>query len=216
MWVLKLKIKHDCVIGNRCEKFDCISYSMPLTQWEKGKFFFSAHRHTVEGKEENIKKFFSELKKDTNISEINLHKNSAIVVEKRKIKEVPTGHYNQKMFFTKPVFVDKKGCETWEVASFEKKVLIEFLGSLKKEKTIELSIEKIQRIKSNDISFPKIMPTLSSKQKEAYNLAIEKDYYSFPRKTNLKTLAKIMGVSISTFQEHLRKAEEKVMPSWNK
>jgi predicted DNA binding protein len=43
-------------------------------------------------------------------------------------------------------------------------------------------------------------------------LAIKNGYYSSPRKINVKELAKISKLSFSTFQVHLRKAEEKLIP----
>jgi len=37
-------------------------------------------------------------------------------------------------------------------------------------------------------------------------------YYTWPRKADLGVLARQAGVSVSTFQEHLRKAEAKLLP----
>ena len=56
------------------------------------------------------------------------------------------------------------------------------------------------------------MPFLTKGQKRAIELATQRGYYNFPRKTELKHLAKEAGISLSTFREHLRKAEKKVMP----
>ncbi len=63
-----------------------------------------------------------------------------------------------------------------------------------------------------DIFIPHIMPKITDKQKEAIELAIENGYYGFPRKTDLEKLSKIMKISRVTFQEHLRKAESKLVP----
>ena len=46
----------------------------------------------------------------------------------------------------------------------------------------------------------------------AQNPPLFYDYYNFPRKTELKDMAKEAGISLSTFREHLRKAEKKIMP----
>jgi predicted DNA binding protein len=54
---------------------------------------------------------------------------------------------------------------------------------------------------------------MPEKQKQAMNLAIKNGYYNYPRKTNLDNLAKIAKVSKQTFQENLRKAENKLIPS---
>ena len=91
---------------------------------------------------------------------------------------------------------------------------MKFVNDLKKEKDVNMKIEKFQNVKLNTIYFPKIMPKLSEKQREAYQLAVEQSYYKFPRKIGLEGMAKLMKVSVSTFQEHLRKAEEKIMPTY--
>jgi predicted DNA binding protein len=55
-------------------------------------------------------------------------------------------------------------------------------------------------------------PELTDKQKTAIELAIKNGYYEYPRKIELKKLAKIMKVSYSTYQAHLRKAEKSLIP----
>ena len=55
------------------------------------------------------------------------------------------------------------------------------------------------------------MPTLSEKQKQAFNLAMENGYYAYPRGVSLTKLAQIAKLSYSAFKENLRKAEEKIL-----
>ncbi len=213
MWILKLRIKHDCTIGNRCRKFRCTSYSLSLSNWHDAKFFYTSQRHTIEGKENDVKLFLNDLKKDKRIVNLEASKNTVFFIEKRK-KGIPSSYYTPEMFFVKPVFVERTGYELWELASWKKDVLIDFLNHLKTEKDTIVKLEKLQNVKLDTIYFPKIMPKLSPKQKEAYQLALENGYYRFPRKIDLGKLAKIMGISLSTYQEHLRRAEMKMMPSF--
>lgn len=214
MWVAKLKFKHDCTIGARCKKFKCISYSLPLGNWHDKDFEYTSQRHTLEGDEENIKNFFDELKKDKRIKNVEISKNTVFFIEKRKKEKIPTSHWNPKIFFVKPVFVDKKGYEYWEIASWKNDVISDFIKGLSREKGMNLEIEKIEEVKMDDVHFPHVMPKLSKKQKRAFELAVENGYYKFPRKINLGKLAKLMNVSVSTFQEHLRKAEERIIPTF--
>ncbi|MEW5955627.1 MAG: helix-turn-helix domain-containing protein [Candidatus Micrarchaeota archaeon] len=53
---------------------------------------------------------------------------------------------------------------------------------------------------------------LPPQQRDAFVLAVRRGYYEIPKKTTLEELAKAMGVSPSTFAEHLRKAEAKFLP----
>jgi predicted DNA binding protein len=52
---------------------------------------------------------------------------------------------------------------------------------------------------------------LTEMQRKIIHAAFEHGYYSFPRKTDIKTIAVKMGISTSTAWEHLRKAEMKLM-----
>jgi predicted DNA binding protein len=46
----------------------------------------------------------------------------------------------------------------------------------------------------------------------AMELAIKNGYYHSPRNISVEQLAKLAKLSFSTFQVHLRKAEEKLIP----
>ena len=215
MWITTLKVKHDCTIGNRCKKFKCTSLSLPLNNWYDKKYYYTSHRHTISGNQKDVIRFIKDLKKDSRVINLEHSKNTVFLVEKRKREDIPTAHYNPKMFFVKPVFVDIYGYELWEVASLDKSVLIKFISDLKHEKNVEIELNKIQNVKLNDVYFPKIMPNLSDKQKECFQLAVTNGYYAYPRNINLQDLAKLAKIAVSTFQEHLRKAEEKFMPTFS-
>lgn len=211
MWVLKLKIKHDFTIGNRCEKFKVISYSMPLGNWQEKGYSFTAERHTIEGKSESIRGFFNDIKKDKRVTNLEISGNTMFFIGKSKEK-IPSSFYSQKMFFTKPVFVDENGYEYWEVASYDRNVLSKFLNELEKQNYEHFAILQFKNIKLDNIYFPAIAPDLTEKQKTAFELAVKEGYYDIPKRTDLVRLAKIMKISVATFQEHLKRAEAKIIP----
>lgn len=211
MWVLKLKLKHDCTIGDRCEEFNIISYSIPLGNWKQRNHNYTSERHTLEGENENIKRFIKDLKKDKRITKLEVDKNTLFFIGKSK-ESIPSSFYSQKMFFTKPVFVNEKGYEFWEIGSYKKSILSEFLKNLEKQDYNHLEVLKFKNIKLNNIYFPAIAPNLTDKQKEIFELAVRKGYYDIPKKTDLIKLAKIKNISVATFQEHLRRAESKIVP----
>jgi len=211
MWILKVKIKHDCTIASRCEKFGLISHSLALSNWKKKGYDFTSQRHTLEGDEKSISKFFDELKKDKRITNLEIDKNTVFFIEKRK-DTIPSSHYHPKMFYVKPVYVNKKGYEFWEMGSWERKQLEIFLNSLKKEKGLDVELLSFRNTKLNNIYFPAIAPNLTEKQKRAFELAVEEGYYDIPKRTELKKLSKMMKISLATYQEHLKRAEAKVVP----
>lgn len=209
MWTAKLRIKHDCTIGNRCEKFGCVSYSILLGNWRERNSEYVSGRHRIEGEAKAVRKFLQDIKKDKNISGLEVSGNTVFFVEKGRI---PSSFHNQKIVFTKPVFVDTHGYESWEIASHERKALLEFLERLRKEHYRCAELLQLKNIKVSNIYFPPLAPDLTEKQKKAFELAVEEGYYDIPKRTELKKLAKIMEVSLATYQEHLKRAEAKIIP----
>lgn len=55
------------------------------------------------------------------------------------------------------------------------------------------------------------LPSLSTRQQEALILAVEMGYYRIPRETTTAEIADEMGVERRTLEEHLRRAENKLI-----
>lgn len=214
MWLAKLEIRHDCTIGNRCRKFGCVAYSIPLGNWSDGSHGYTSERHTIKGEEKSVRAFIRDLKTDEKIMNLEVSKNTVFFIGVREKEKIPSSFWNAKMFFVKPVFVDKAGREHWEIASWDRTALTGFMESIERERGLMMKLWEIKKTKLSDVHFPRVMPKLSPKQKRAFELAVELGYYGFPRKADLKELAKIMGISVSTFQEHLRRAEGKMFPAF--
>ncbi len=210
MWVMKLKIRHDCTIGNRCKKYNVVSYSLPLGSWKYKRYFFTSERHTLEGDPASIKEFLKDIGKDRKVTHLEASGNTLFFIGKSK-ERIPSGFYSQKMFFTKPVFVDKQGYEYWEVASYDRGVLTGFLEGLEGQHFEHIEMLRLKDTSLNNVYFPAVAPELTERQKRAFDLAVEEGYYDIPKRTDLKELAGTMGISLATYQEHLRRAESKVM-----
>ena len=164
----------------------------------------------MSGEPSQIDKFVQDLSHNKKVIGLERQKNMLFLLEKSEEKAVK--FFNPKILFTKPVLIDESGYETWEVASWEREVLEKFLKEVEKNfKCYKLL--KIKEVKVSDVFFPRLMPELTSLQKKAIDLAIQKGYYKIPRQTDLRNLAKIMGLSLSTYQQHLRVAEEKLIPN---
>lgn len=117
--------------------------------------------------------------------------------------------YNPKLIFIKPAINYPDGSEQWEVGSFDRKDLIKLWNVCKKKYFGKLLF--LKRIKTPKVFIPQIMPELTEKQHNAFKIASEQGYYNFPRRTNLHELAKLEKISRPTFEEHLRKAEDKLL-----
>ena len=89
--------------------------------------------------------------------------------------------------------------------------LMEFIRKTK-QSFPQHKLVRIQEIKLRDTYFTHIAPKLSPNQKEALEIAIKEGYYHYPRQIELRKLASIMKISLATYREHLRRAEEKIIP----
>lgn len=210
MWITKIKIRHDCIIGNRCKKFKVTTTGTPFNVYKEKDITYSPQIQTLHGDKDNIKAFIKDLKEDKRVTNLEVEGNSIFLIEVRKEK-IPATFYRPQLFYVKPVFVDTDGYEYWEVASWKKSILTDFIVNLQKEiKNVE--VLRVQQTKLTDIYFSRLMPKLTPKQKRAIELAFEQGYYAWPKRADLGKLAKIMKISIPTFREHLKRAEEKLLP----
>ncbi len=216
MWILKLELAHDCIIGSRCKKFQCTSTGYPLDSYQEKNTTYSLHFEKINGKQENIKAFLADLENDKNIIELEIQSNNVFFVYADTDIQTMPGQLSKaakKVFHTRPVHVDTKGVEHWELAAWRRKDLTDFIKFLKETSKglYHIKIKTLIQSKLNDIFFPQVMPNLTKKQKEAFNLAIDNNYYEFPRQIELKELADQMNLSLSTYREHLRKAEKTIL-----
>ncbi|MGM0397499.1 MAG: helix-turn-helix domain-containing protein [Halobacteriota archaeon] len=70
-------------------------------------------------------------------------------------------------------------------------------------------VQMTTKDRSSGSLFP--MDIFTSKQRETLRLAIEADYYTWPRETTVAELAEQLGVSEPTVLDHLRTAESKLI-----
>jgi predicted DNA binding protein len=106
------------------------------------------------------------------------------------------------------------GIERVQVLLFQdvvSKLLEELKGVCKAE------LVNIQPIQSHEKSYPLLLQSekfqniLSKRQLEALTLAAKHGYYAIPRRIKTEQLASQMGISRRTFNEHLHKAEGKIV-----
>jgi len=224
MWILKFKSKEEFNIYNKRNiKFNIrIHFYSQKYYIEKNNIYF-INSGIVFGEEDNKNLFFKDLQKDKKIKEIEINNDFFVSVYYEKVTEARVSAlktiYNQKIIFLKPTLFDEKGFEEWEVASFNRTDLEDILKQGKKlQKTIggEFKLLSFKEKKVKDLTMQSIMPNLSTQQKKALELAIQNKYYGYPRKITLKKLAAMMKISESTYQFHLAKAEEKIIPFFSK
>ena len=214
MWVAKLIIVHDCIIGNKCREYKVATVSQPFNVFIEKGVTYSPEVHTLWGSQENIDRFVQALKSDKQIKNLEVEGNTVFLIEVTK-KPIPVSIWSSlapKIIFTKPINIDVNGAEHWEIATWDKTLLTRFISDVKKI-AMKLEITSIKETKLTDIYFSRLLPRLTPQQRQAITLAFEFGYYHWPKGTDFGKLARAMGVSVPTFREHLKRAEEKLMPN---
>jgi predicted DNA binding protein len=210
MWKAIFEGKHkSCIIAPLCKKFNIIDMVYLVNAWEDKDAFFYSEAHVLQGTEEEKKKFIKDLKK--HVLKLEQKGNFIITLERKPswmAAYMPL--WDKRIIQIKPVIQKSDGTELWEMGCWEKEPLMQILERLPKE--FEIKLKSITQTKLDEIFLPHIMPKLSEKQNQTIHLAIKRGYYNFPRKTNLDKLAKELKLSKPTIQQHLRSAENKIIP----
>ena len=109
----------------------------------------------------------------------------------------------------------RQGWEHYTVVAFDGEDVQELLGDLRSDREIELlsktSISEKQIPHSMLAPASQLFEDITDRQLAALQLALERGYYNQPRKTSLRELADRTAVARSTYEEHLRKAENKLL-----
>ncbi len=123
-----------------------------------------------------------------------------------------TAVISPELFLVRPILM-QGGFEYWTLASWSKKRLVNFVSAVKNSKiNAEIKLISIKQEPVQLFSSPQLA-NLTSRQREAFLLAMHNGYYNFPRKVNLHELAHLFGTNVSSFRENLRKAEQKILSS---
>ncbi len=212
MWVMKISIPYDKtnLLGNLAKKHKVMIKGYPVSVLIKKKNIELIIASSINGEETYINNFFLDLKKETRL--INLEINGNFFIARIKQDLLNKFLFQPGIFHVKAPYVNNFGEYSFELASWEKNKLRKIINSYKK---LNVKLVYLLEKKINNIEIQKISTNLTDKQRRCLELAINNNYYGYPRGTNLKTLAKKAGISYSTFQFHLRIAERKVMPTIN-
>jgi len=209
MWRLKLKLEaKNQLLGSLAIKHQVSLTGYPLSYWKDKNFLYLVTAGFAFGDKKNIKELKRELKNNTEVLESEWADEFGLIVTKQPLFTEPV--YNPRIIRPTPVIIHKDGYHLWDLASFDKKELDKVLDFA--ERYLGAKILSFKEEKISNISFTRLLPELTENQKRAMEVAINNGYYTYPKGTKMEKLASIMGISYSTYQAHLKKAEGKILP----
>ncbi|OAQ51098.1 hypothetical protein HTG_19171 [Natrinema mahii] len=114
-----------------------------------------------------------------------------------------------------PPTIHRQGWEHYSVIAFDEADVRALIRDLESDRDIDVlsktAIEEQQIPHSMLAPVDQLFENLTDRQLAALRLALESGYYEQPRKTSLRELAERTSVARSTYEEHLRKAENKLL-----
>lgn len=217
MWSLKFKVLNkDSIYTLLTSKCKVTDFLYPVDSFKKNGKIHILGIHLLEGEIYEKKKFIRALKKNKKVKELEENGDQLItlIAEEEHFYELL---FTAELYHPAPVVI-REGYEEWHICSFNRKLLEKIIKEIGqwKEKFPEFTLHSLSRTDMNEIYFPKIRPKLPEKQRQAFDLALKRGYYTWPRKVDLGDLAKEMHVSVATLHENLRKAEAKLLPFFAK
>lgn len=190
-------------------KYQVTDFVYLINSWQQKKRFYYTELHIIQGTEDSKKKFIKDLKKEKAIKKLEQKGNYIFTLNEEPLqKQYYSPVFDSQVIQVKPVAQRTDGYEDWELASWDKEVLMKIMDV----PVFDVELKSIEENKLSDIFLPHVYPKLSKKQKEAIELAVKEGYYDYPKKIDLEKLAKISKVKRQTFQENLRRAEKKIVP----
>lgn len=213
MWVAKIRMPcENFTIGHIARQFQIDIYGYPLMYEKKKNHLELKTAGIFIGEKSKKRELIQTLKKNKKFIKVEEQKGFFLTVTKQPLDYEKL--FTAKIMRVKPDFISREGYHIWEVASWDRKSINQFISFAKKHHNAK--ILKLREEKLDTITFHKPYAQITDKQKEALEFAIDQGYYEFPRKVSLHELAQRAKQPYATFQEHLRKAESKIIPFFKK
>lgn len=212
MNAVSLEIQHDCVIGNMSRELQ----DTRVAQWCLNQ----ADLYQVLGPGNEVEMFKQFVSEQFGIRyETQLEGGCALLSRVDCVTSDPlqsvTPIIEEMGLWNVPPIRYWRGWESWRVLSLDPVSLREAverileMGEIKITSIRPMENDPIERIMLVPVS--DIILGLTSRQASLLARSLDRGYYSVPSETSIASLARETGLSRSTFGEHLRKAQSRIL-----
>ncbi|MBI4450376.1 helix-turn-helix domain-containing protein [Candidatus Woesearchaeota archaeon] len=214
MWVARFRLKDDKDIYSPvCVTHGVTFFAVPYTQYVKRGVIHLLVGGVLAGSPVSKDRFVRDVRNDPRVRTIERYHDYILVHAEHPLTREAQAEirifYNPQYLRVQPVRVSSDGWECWEVACVDREALNRLLKAARRYyhgKLLSLRQERLKRVSNLAMGVE-----MTDKQLEALRIAEREGYYEYPRHLTIPQLAKLTGRSYATFQEHLRRAENKLM-----
>lgn len=135
-----------------------------------------------------------------------------LLVEKRSsANQISEAFHSHGFICAEPINMHN-GTEQWTVlTSLDRERIRSTLDDIRERENAEIEVTQMMRAADAAGPGPLSVGRLSVRQQEVFDLARKRGYYTWPKETTPRELADELGITTSTFHEHLHRAEEKLL-----
>lgn len=211
MFEIALKVKHDCIFGKISEKFPSLKIFLWYNPDHEIAEIATKRREDYSAIVEEFSKHVNIIEKHQDGTKIHL-----ITTRYRWTSETSVSKNIEDCNLLQiPPEIYENGWEYYHVIAFRHLDIQCFLQSVEKKgfKVEILRKSSFSGFIGNTLAVTAgaLFSDLTRKQMEALLVSYDRGYYRLPRKSSLTTIAKNRRIPRTTFEEHLRKAENKLM-----
>jgi predicted DNA binding protein len=210
MYAATFKARHDCVVGNQSRK----NPDLRILHWcLNNRDIFQ-----VTGPKEQIKEFEAWVDEVFDMRQSSETTDGTLMITRGCAcvwTQSITNVVEEVGAWEIPPIVYQGGWESWRVITWDEATMRKLFHGL--QGLGEVDIRSLRPIENGKMEQMMLMPAadvfadLTERQISALNLGLEHGYYSLPSETKVENLAHGAGLSPSTFSEHLRKAENRIL-----
>ncbi len=209
---IEFKAQHDCPFSNLSKRFP----SAIMALW------FNRGREILEVKSDNIESpnlIYEEIKDMKSvIRKVFSRKTGRIAATMKCLCNLSNSivrHIDQHNCLQIPPTIYVGGWELYKIISFSRKDAKELLESLNRRASLEIiSSRQLYKGEIHDslcVSLSDLFSRLTEKQMISFLEAFDNGYYRIPKRITAAELARKIHLSRMTFEDHLRKAENKIL-----
>lgn len=216
MWHLKYRFAHsDCIYAPKLKELGLSVQFHHLGRYEEDGKICTTALQKLSGDDDTIKAYHTYLKDHSSIERVERPTRLTLITLAKQPEKsmLYKSSYNSIFIRPSPAYIEESGHEVHELACWDREPLEQHIKVLKENPTTtHFDLLAFEQDDLSDIYAVSLLPNLPEKQQGAIQLAVDNGYYQTPHETTLAELSDQAGISKATFQEHLRKAEEKLLP----